>query len=170
MLGRLCALGCTTVFIAVLGGCVGVTPIPKGDFQLTVSTAGGGTGTVTSTPAGIICPGTCTFDFPLTTPVTLAATPATGFIFSGWSGTGCSGTSSPCTVAVSGNTADATATFGASLQSVNHVIFLAQENRSFDSYFGAMRGYWAVAGVRDQQFDGLPQFTPPANPAAAPIN
>jgi len=71
---------------------------------------------------------------------------------------------------VSGNTATATAAFGASLQSINHVIFLAQENRSFDSYFGAMRGYWASAGVPDQQFDGLAQFTPPANPAAAPVN
>jgi len=73
-------------------------------------------------------------------------------------------------VSVSGNTATATAAFGASLQSINHVIFLVQENRSLDSYFGALRDYWAANGIPDQQFDGLPQFTPPANPAAAPTN
>jgi phospholipase C len=170
MLGRLCALGCTTVFIAVLGGCVGVTPIPKGDFQLTVTTAGAGSGVVTSTPSGITCPPTCTADFPVTSKVTLSAAPTNPYIFSGWSGTSCSGTGNPCSVSVSGNTADATATFGASLNSINHIIFLAQENRSFDSYFGAMREYWAANGIPDQQFDGLAQFNPPANPAAAPTN
>ena len=170
MFGRLCALSCTTVFIAVLGGCVGVVPIPKGDFQLTVTTAGAGSGTVTSTPAGISCPGTCTADFPLANPVTLTASPTIPYTFTGWSGGGCSGTTNPCAVSVSGNTATATAAFGASLQSINHVIFLAQENRSFDSYVGAMRDYWAANGIADQQFDGLPQFNPPANPAAAPVN
>ena len=59
---------------------------------------------------------------------------------------------------------------GGSLQSINHIVFLAQENRSFDSYFGAMRGYWAANGIPDQQFDGLQQFNPPADPANAPTN
>ncbi|HVI07519.1 MAG TPA: alkaline phosphatase family protein [Candidatus Binatia bacterium] len=54
-----------------------------------------------------------------------------------------------------------TATFStASLQSINHLIFFAQENRSFDHYFGYMRQYWANNGIPDQPFDGLPQFTP----------
>src|SRR5215813_12943535 len=92
MTGRLCALGCTTVFIAVLNGCVGL-----------VSNSGG-----TQPNQGV--------------------------------------------------------------QQVNHIIFLAQENRSFDSYFGAMRGYWAANGIQDQQFDGLAQFNPPADPANAPTN
>ena len=26
---------------------------------------------------------------------------------------------------------------------IDHIVFLAQENRSFDHYFGAMRQYWA---------------------------
>ncbi len=47
-----------------------------------------------------------------------------------------------------------------SLQSINHIIIFAQENRSFDHYFGAMRQYWAQNGVADQSFDGLPQFNP----------
>jgi phospholipase C len=47
-----------------------------------------------------------------------------------------------------------------SLQNVNHIIFMAQENRGFDHYFGSMRAYWAANGITDQQFDGLPQFNP----------
>lgn len=43
---------------------------------------------------------------------------------------------------------------------LNHIVFLAQENRSFDHYFGAMRQYWAQNGIPDQSFDGLPQFNP----------
>lgn len=46
------------------------------------------------------------------------------------------------------------------ISNVNHIIFMAQENRSFDHYFGAMRQYWADNGIADQQFDGLPQFNP----------
>ena len=44
--------------------------------------------------------------------------------------------------------------------SLNHIIIFAQENRSFDHYFGAMREYWAQNGITDQSFDGLPQFNP----------
>jgi phospholipase C len=44
--------------------------------------------------------------------------------------------------------------------SINHIILFAQENRSFDHYFGAMRQYWANNGIPDQSFDGLPQFNP----------
>jgi phospholipase C len=47
-----------------------------------------------------------------------------------------------------------------SLQSLNHIIIFAQENRSLDQYFGAMRQYWAQNGIADQSFDGLPQFNP----------
>ena len=65
------------------------------------------------------------------------------------------------------------------LSSVQHIVFLAQENRSFDHYFGALRGYWAANGYADQSFDGLPQFNPasgaaplvgpaPANPGCDP--
>ena len=48
----------------------------------------------------------------------------------------------------------------AGLSSINHIIFLSQENRSFDHYFGALRQYWAQNGYPDQSFDGLPQFNP----------
>jgi len=53
------------------------------------------------------------------------------------------------------------------LQQVNHIIILAQENRGFEHYFGALRQYWAANGYPDQSFDGLPQFNPSSG--AAPL-
>src|SRR5438105_12271558 len=61
-----------------------------------------------------------------------------------------------------------------SLNDVNHIIFMAQENRGFDHYFGAMRQYWKANGFKDQQFDGLAQFNPvsgiPPLQGPAPVN
>ena len=60
---------------------------------------------------------------------------------------------------------------GNSLQtSVNHIVFMAQENRSFDHYFGAMRQYWADYGYPDQAFNGLPQFPTSSPTGPAPTN
>ena len=162
MLTRVAALAGTLVFIAILSGCVGLV---KGVSQLTVQTAGAGSGSVTSTPTGINCStppntGTCQATFPGAGQVTLTASPGAGFGFGGWSGA-CTGSSTTCTV---GSTGTVTATFTASLQSINHIIFLAQENRSFDSYFGALRQYWSQNGFPDQSFDGLPQFNPSTGP------
>jgi endoglucanase len=54
-------------------------------FELEVAKAG--TGTVTSSPAGIDCGETCSLDFTRETTVTLTATPTSGTaIFTGWSG------------------------------------------------------------------------------------
>jgi hypothetical protein len=58
---------------------------------LSVRNAGSGTGTVTSSPAGISCGPTCARGFDWGTTVTLTATPASGSSFTGWSG-GCTGT------------------------------------------------------------------------------
>lgn len=165
MLPRLLAAVVITVSMAVLSSCQGLVGAPPGEFQLLVTTAGGGSGSVISDPAGISCPGTCTATFQNSVQVTLTANPDSGFTFSGWGGA-CSGTGN-CAVK-SGGPGDVTATFGASFQSINHIIFMSQENRSFDSYFGAMRQYWAENGIPDQDFDGLAQFNPPANPAATP--
>src|SRR6476660_5236788 len=51
------------------------------------------------------------------------------------------------------------------VSSINHIIFLSQENRSFDHYSGALRKYWAQNGYPDQSFDGLPQFNPTSGEA-----
>ncbi|CAK0776198.1 exported hypothetical protein [Gammaproteobacteria bacterium] len=65
-------------------------------FNLGVSRAGVGTGTVTSRPAGINCGVTCAAIFPGMVPVTLTATPASGYFFTGWCGA-CLGMG-PCTL------------------------------------------------------------------------
>jgi len=73
-----------------------------------VTTAGAGSGTVTSAPAGISCPSTCLTSFTSGTVVTLTAAPAIGSTFTGWSGS-CAGTGT-CNVTVSAAQA-VTATF-----------------------------------------------------------
>jgi predicted secreted protein len=56
-------------------------------FQLVVSVdSGSGRGTVTSTPAGISCPGICNAYFAPGTEVTLTATPKPSSTFAGWDG------------------------------------------------------------------------------------
>src|SRR5262245_1785599 len=80
-------------------------------FVLTVNKVGGGGGTVTSTPAGINCGGTCSFSFNNNTMITLTATPAAGSAFTSWTGA-CNG-SDGCTVTMSA-ARTVTATFGAS--------------------------------------------------------
>ena len=53
---------------------------------LTVTKNGAGTGTVTSTPAGIDCGATCSADFDQDTNVTLSAIPDPGSLFAAWGG------------------------------------------------------------------------------------
>lgn len=136
---------------------------------LMVSLAGKGSGTVTSSDSAINCGQTCSATYSGAPQITLTATSGAGSSFAGWSGA-CSG-SGQCTLTVSSNQA-VTATFNVvqTVQVLNHIIFMLQENRSFDHYFGAMRQYWADNGYPDQPFDGLPQF-PTSNPSgAAPTN
>ena len=83
-------------------------------YQLTVSKAGTGTGTVASAPAGILCGTTCSATYVAGTAVTLTATPDIGSTFTGWSGGGCAGTA-PCTLAANAPVT-VTATFTAATQ------------------------------------------------------
>lgn len=85
-----------------------VTP-PLPSYVLSVRVAGTGTGTITSSPAGIDCGATCSATYPSGTLITLSATPGTGSVFTGWSGA-CSGTGS-CTVTVA-SAQSVTANFG----------------------------------------------------------
>ena len=143
-------------------------------YTLTVTLPGNGTGTVTSSPSGITCGTTCTASFNPGTQVTLSASPSVNSYFVGW-GSPCSGTST-CTVTVNANSSVASTI---NVWPINHIIFMAQENRSLDHYLGALRAYWAANGIPDQSFDGLPQFNPtsgiaplygqpPSNPGCDP--
>ena len=71
-------------------------------YSVTVTLGGAGTGLVTSSIGGISCNPACTSTaLALNDSVTLTATPSGGSSFSGWSGSGCSGTGT-CTVSVAG--------------------------------------------------------------------
>lgn len=59
-----------------------------------------GTGTISSSPAGINCGSTCSSTFLSSQTVVLTATPSPGWTFSGWSGGLCSGTGT-CSVTMS---------------------------------------------------------------------
>ncbi len=64
--------------------------------------------------------------------------------------------------------AAATSPAGSDLGAIEHVVFLMQENRSFDHYFGTYRG---VRGFDDHRKDDLGAFSQPfsANTTRAPI-
>jgi len=51
-----------------------------------------------------------------------------------------------------------------SLQSVNHIIFMMQENRSFDAYFGKINDYRVTQGLGRDVDDLETDFTNPADP------
>jgi hypothetical protein len=69
-------------------------------YTLSVAKLGNGSGTVTSSPAGIVCGSTCSHGFGEGTSVTLSARADAGSAFEGWSGA-CSG-KAVCDVAVTG--------------------------------------------------------------------
>lgn len=102
------------------GGCSGTSPCSvlmdagttvtaQFTYPVTVSRAGTGTGSVTSTPTGVSCGTACAADFAFDSTVTLAATPGASSVFSGWAGAGCTGNGT-CSFKVLGLT-DVTATF-----------------------------------------------------------
>ena len=82
---------------------------------LTVRKSGSGNGTITSNPTGINCGATCTATFPQGNPITVSAVANGNSVFTGWSGGGCSGTNSSCTVTLwNGGGKTVTATFESS--------------------------------------------------------
>lgn len=96
------------------GGCSGTVPLcavtmdtarnvtayfDQGTFVLGVTTGGGGSGIVTSSPNGIDCGTTCSANFYAGSTVTLTATPFKGSTFAGWLGD-CSGKENACMVSM----------------------------------------------------------------------
>jgi len=140
------------------GGDANAPPPPPSKAQLTVNVSG--TGTVTSSPAGISCPTTCNAGFTSGTLITLSATAASSFTFSGFAGP-CTGMT--CTFTLNTNqTVSATFAQQATqdLTAINHIIFMLQENRSFDHYLGHLSQYWSANNLpqatNGTSFDGEP--------------
>ena len=103
--------GCTGVSTCAvtLTAATAVSATFSNNPTLAVTRAGNGTGTVTSTPAGINCGTDCTESYPVGTSVVLTSTAALGSTFAGWSGGSCSGLGT-CALGLSGSTT-VTATF-----------------------------------------------------------
>ena len=85
-----------------------ITVTFKRAYVLTVTRAGTGSGTVTSSPAGVSCGSDCVESYADGTAVTLTAVAAAGSAFTGWSGA-CTGTGT-CSLTMSASRA-VTATF-----------------------------------------------------------
>jgi len=89
--------GVVTLSYAASGGVATITCTPTTLYSLTVTNAGDGGGTVTSSPAAISCGSTCSSDHVAGTLVTLTATATGNDVFAEWTGA-CSGTATTCTV------------------------------------------------------------------------
>jgi List-Bact-rpt repeat protein len=102
--GSLLVLALASALTLALAGQAAASP----QYTLTVHKDGVGSGTVASSPDGIVCGSTCSHAFDVGTTVTLMASGANGSAFAGWSGA-CSGIDS-CEVTM-GSDQDVTATF-----------------------------------------------------------
>ena len=97
---------CNVTMNGVMSVSAAFSPIAQ--RLLTLTKVGSGTGTITSNPAAISCPGTCGASFDDGAVVALTATPDANVTFDGWSGD-CSGTTT-CTVTMD-QARNVTATF-----------------------------------------------------------
>jgi Divergent InlB B-repeat domain len=76
---------------------IATTAIPS-ILSVTFDDSSGGSGRVTSVPAGIDCPGDCSEQYAPPVPVTLTAVADAGSMFSGWTSITCAGAGPVCTV------------------------------------------------------------------------
>jgi len=120
---------------------------------LTVAKAGSGGGTITSSPSGISCGGTCGASYTSGASVTLTASAAAGSTFAGWSGA-CTGTGA-CTVAMTA-TRSVTATFNASGASpcTDPVTFSGNTGSFNSTGAGCYRTSATINGWNCSNFDG----------------
>jgi len=156
----------TSLSIALLlagcGGALGTpsptgpNPPPSGSFSISGTISGAGASGATVTLSGAAGASTTTnssgnYSFTGLAAGSYTVTPTkSGFTFT------------PTSQDVVISTASMTANFssaappgGSGIQAVQHIIFLAQENRSFDSYFGKLNEYRQSVGL-GADVDGLP--------------
>jgi hypothetical protein len=110
--GDLFAVSCPQSGLCIAVGQSGYETVATG-AELSVSLAGTSGGTVTDSDGYINCGTTCSGLYAGGLPVTLTEVPPPGAVFAGWSGAGCSGTATTCTVTngVAGSSQATVATF-----------------------------------------------------------
>jgi len=113
-------------------------------YVLTVARAGTGTGTVSSSPAGINCGTDCTETYAHGTTVALTATPSGTATFTGWSGGGCVGIGG-CAVTLAAATT-VTASFTAGATTGPNLVFVTSTTTAGN--FGGVTGGDAICGAR----------------------
>jgi hypothetical protein len=96
------------VAVSVVFAAIFIAPVAPSayavPFTLTVSLEGTGSGTVTSSPAGVNCPSDCSESYEQGTVVDLFAAPSEDSKFAGWSGGGCAGLEDTCSTTVTADT------------------------------------------------------------------
>jgi hypothetical protein len=135
----------------VVGGGGGPT-----NQTLTVSKGGQGSGTVTSSPAGISCGSTCSASFTAGAVVTLTAAPASGSTFTGWSGA-CTGTGA-CAVTMSA-AQSVMASFGTTVDPGGTAVSVnaggaAAGSFVADAYFSGGSTYTTTSAIDTSQIAG----------------
>jgi Divergent InlB B-repeat domain/PASTA domain len=130
--------------------------------QLTVTKAGAGTGTVTSSPAGINCGGTCSASFDLGS-VTLTATPGPYTLPAQWSGCTSVNGENKCIVTMSAAKA-VTATFELEPGVAFHLLTIAKSGNGQGTVTGSPGGIDCGATCAAELITGT-QVTLSASPA-----
>ena len=136
-----------TVSRAVSGSATGSDPAPPASTPtLSVSRTGSGSGTVNSSPSGIACGTDCSQTYVSGTRVTLTASAASGSVFAGWSGGGCTGTGT-CSVTLNAATG-VTATFNAATSTSRPDLIVSSLSIPSTLYRGG--SYTLSFGVKNQ--------------------
>ena len=163
----------TTTYVATAGGPGGTAT--SSSVTITVTPVGPPTLTIAASPAAIVAGGTSTLNVTASnaTSVTISGTDGSSYTMAD---TGGSQTVQPAdtttyTATATGpggtTTAQATVTVEAAGNEteIDHVIFMMQENHSFDNYFGMLDPYrdannWNMVGTTNYEVDGLTGTTP----------
>ncbi len=163
----------TTTYVATAGGPGGTATSTS--VTITVNQVGPPTLTIAASPTAIVAGGTSTLNVTASnaTSVTISGTDGSSYTMAD---TGGSQTVQPAdtttyTATATGpggtTTAQATVTVEASGNEteIDHVIFMMQENHSFDNYFGMLDPYrdannWNMVGTTNYEVDGLTGTTP----------
>ncbi|HEY6183287.1 MAG TPA: alkaline phosphatase family protein [Terriglobales bacterium] len=154
---KLTLLSVVFAFAALLVGCQGIQPLPPG--------GGGGnapTASLTASPTTVNAGQSTTLTWQTTNATTVTIDGGIGTVAASGSQqvTPTATTTYNLTATGAGGTMTASASVTlspTSLQSINHIVFMLQENRSVDSYFGNLTQYWTAQGITNPPtFDGLP--------------